>query len=123
MPVSVARVSVMRAFCWAAPGHAALSTDTARRRRSPDSGYRCSCQSVWTLRVSLDHGAAGACRLEGGKGPGRTHLASRRAEGTEEAEAERPPVAQRWLVCAVAADACEPRVELRLRECANARRP
>ena len=51
----------------AAQGHAALSTDTARRRRSPDSGYRCSCQSVWTLRVSPDYGAAGACRLEGEK--------------------------------------------------------
>ena len=54
-------------------GHAALPADTARRRRSSDSGHRCSCQSVWTLRVSPDHGAAGACRLEGGQGPGRTH--------------------------------------------------
>ena len=81
-----------------------------------DPGHRGVGQPVWTLRLSPDHGAAAAGRLAGGQGPGRAHLASRRAEGSAEAEAARTAVAQRWIVRAAAAGAHQPCVELRLRE-------
>ena len=73
-------------------------------------------QPVWTLRLSPDHGAAEARRLAGGQGPGRAHLASRRAEGSAEAEAARAAVAQRWIVRAAAAGAAPTMCGVRLRE-------
>ena len=42
------------------------------------------------------------------------------AEGSQEAEATRPSVAQRWIMRATATGAPQPRVELRLRERAHA---
>lgn len=42
-----------------------------------------------------------------------------RAEGSEEAEAKRTFVAQRWILCAAQTDACWPRVEPRLTERAD----
>jgi transposase InsO family protein len=47
---------------------------------------------------------------------GPRYLASRGAEGSAEAEATWTTVAQRRLVCAAQAHACEPCMELRLRE-------
>ena len=57
-----------------------------------------------------------AGRLEGRQGPGRANLASRGAEGSAEAEAERAVVAQRWVMRAAASAARQPCLELRLRE-------
>jgi len=53
------------------------------------------------------------------QGPGRTHLASRRAEGSAEAEAARAAVIQRWIMCTAAPGAQEPCMELRFRERQN----
>ena len=57
-----------------------------------------------------------AGRLAGRQGPGRAHLASRRAEGSAEAEAARAVVAQRRVVRAAASGARQSCLELRLRQ-------
>lgn len=74
--------------------HAALSSVTARRRRCTHAGDHPACQPVRQLWVAPDHGVAEASWLAGWQGPRRVYLASRRAEGTAEAEATRPVVAQ-----------------------------
>ena len=51
-------------------------------------------QPIWPLRLSTHHGVVAGSGLAGGQGPGRTHLAPRRAEGPPKAEAARSPVAQ-----------------------------
>lgn len=55
----------------------------------------------------------------GGQAPGRAHfqpgLASRRAEGPEEAKSKRAVVGQRRVMRAASARACQPCLELRLR--------
>ena len=73
--------------------------------------------------VSPDHGAAQAGRLAGGQGPRRAYLASRGAEGSTEAEAARPLVAQRRFVRAAQARARKPCMELRFCERTNTRWP
>ena len=47
--------------------HAALSCDTACRRRCTHAGDRPACRSIRSLWVSPDHGAAQASRLDVGK--------------------------------------------------------
>src|SRR5450631_4935439 len=97
--------------------HATLSADTARRRRYAHPGHRNVGQPIWSLWLSSDHGAAQAGRLEGRQGPGRANLASRGAEGSTEAEAERAVVAQRRVMRAAASTARQSCLELRLRQC------
>ena len=60
--------------------------------------------------------------MAGGQGPGAADLATGRAESAAETEAARAVVAERWLLRAAAAGAGEPCLELRLRQCPDARR-
>jgi hypothetical protein len=64
------------------------------------------------VMATPDHGVTTASGLAGRQGPRGAHLASRRAEGSAEAEAARQAVAQRWIVRAAEAEAAQPRVEL-----------
>ena len=102
--------------------HAALSADTARRRRYAHPGHRDLSQSVWPLWLPPDYSSAALCRLACRQGPGGTNLASRGAKGSTEAEAKRPVMAQRRVMRATAAGAAQPCLELRLRECEDLRR-
>jgi hypothetical protein len=61
-------------------------------------------------------------RLAGWQGPGGAHLASRRTQGSAEAEAARSAVVQRWIVRAAAAQARQPWMVVRLREREDVRR-
>ena len=69
---------------------------------------------VWSLRLSADHSAAASLRRQAGwQGPGGENLSV--AEGLkvpQKAEAARPAMAQRWLLCEAAADTPEPCMEL-----------
>ena len=53
-----------------------------------------------------------ACRLACWQGPGRAHLAPRRAESSTEAKATRAAVAQRRIVRSASAAARQPCLEL-----------
>ncbi len=70
--------------------------------------------------LSPDHGVAQASGLAGGQGSRGAYLASRGAKGSTEAEATGQVVAQRRLVCTSQTATSQPRVELRLRQRADA---
>jgi hypothetical protein len=72
--------------------------------------------------LSPHHGVAEAGGQAGWQVPGGAHLASRRAEGSAEAEAARSAVVQRWIVRAAAAQARQPCKVVRLRKREDVRR-
>ena len=82
------------------------------------------------IALGAKHGRYGYRRItallrsagwEVGQGPGAADLAAGRAKSAAKTKAARTAVAERRFLCTTEAGATEPRVELRLHECQNAR--
>lgn len=76
----------------------AACCETARRRSGAHRSHHRSCRSVWSLRLSPDHGVASCPGLACECQAGRTDLAAGRSESASQATKTRSTMAQRRLL-------------------------
>src|SRR3954452_6089392 len=94
---------------------AAQGPEWSRRRGAAQRRHRRACSAVRTLRLPQDRRAAAPSRLARQRQAGRADLATRGAEGPQEATQTRTALAYGRIVHPAAARASQPRLVLRLR--------
>jgi hypothetical protein len=101
------------------PGYRSIAVDPetqsgCQRRRGGLNSRHCQAgQSIWSLRLSSDHGPFEAERLEGQSQTGATHLAAGGAEGSPKTTQAGQAVAPRWILPKASAYAQKPRLVIR----------
>src|SRR5215207_7410083 len=100
---------------------AAQGPPWSRRRGAAQRRHRRACSAVRTLRLPQDRRAAAPSRLAHQRQAGRADLATRGAEGPQEATQTRTALADERIVHPAAARASQPRLVLRLRRGPDAR--
>ena len=102
-------------------GDTTIGADSSGGRGCSDPSDHCPGSEVRAIWLPEDRGTAAGCRLASGQGSGAADLAAGGAESAAKTKAAKTAVAERRFLCTTEAGATEPRLELRLHGCQNAR--